>query len=84
MLARDPFPAQRFTEIGQRLEQLAHLAEQCAETFLKVDAQWEASLERARSSAQRLWDYRAVAVGETPVPERLRGAAADGAHKELF
>lgn len=78
LLARDPLPAQRYTEIEKRVEQLAHVAQMCAATFLAVDRQWEATPERANAIAKRIWDYNSAPERVVPVPERLVGAGSDG------
>jgi hypothetical protein len=75
LLARDPLPAQRFTEIDARLQQLAHIAQKCAVTFLTVDAQWEQSAEQANAIARRIWDYACIEVAEISTPSKLKGAA---------
>lgn len=75
LLARDPLPAQRFTEIDARLQQLAHIAQKCAVTFLAVNLEWEKSPERANAIVKRLWDYTAAGATEVPVPPKLTGAA---------
>jgi hypothetical protein len=77
LLARDPLPAQRFTELDTRLEQLAHIAQRCAATFLSVDAQWEASPETAAVIAEQIWNRSAARTPEVAVPEKLRGSARD-------
>ncbi len=79
LLARDPLPAQRYTEIDMRLEQLAHIAQLAAVTFEEVEKQWNADSRKARAVAQRIWDYNTARNREIPVPEKLRGAAGEDA-----
>jgi hypothetical protein len=78
LLARDPLPSQRYTEIEKRVEQLAHVAQMCAVTFLTVDRQWEEGPQHASAVAKRIWDYSSAPERSIPVPEKLAGAGSDG------
>lgn len=78
LLARDPLPSQRYTEIEKRVEQLAHVAHMCAVTFLAVDRLWEETPERASAIARRIWDYGSTSDRPIPVPDRLAGVGSDG------
>lgn len=78
LLARDPLPSQRYTEIEKRIEQLAYVAQLCAATFLIVDQRWEEDPRHAQAIAQRIWDYNSAPERRIPVPEKLVGAASDG------
>jgi hypothetical protein len=65
LLSRDPLPQQRFTELGERFEQLAHLAHSAAEQFESVKDIWERDRNAALTHAADRWDVRSV------VPEPL-------------
>lgn len=62
LLSRDPLAQQRFTQIGERFEQLAHLAHAAAEQFASVESLWQRDPKRAEQLAQQRWDIRAISV----------------------
>jgi hypothetical protein len=62
LLSRDPMAQQRFTALGERFEQLAHLAHAAAAQFDEVAAVWLADEKHAEVLAAKLWDLRSVSV----------------------
>lgn len=62
LLSRDPLAQQRFTAIGERFEQLAHLAQAAARQFNEVAHTWDTDAKNAEQIAAALWDIRSVAV----------------------
>lgn len=62
LLSRDPLAQQRFTVLGERFEQLAHLAQAAARQFDEVADAWECDATSAEEAAARLWDVRSVSV----------------------
>ena len=73
LLARDPLPAQRFTEIDARMRQLMTLSRHIALTWI-LECSNDEPFEALRTTAQREWDTRAVEVPEIQTPKKLSGA----------
>lgn len=77
LLARDPLPQQRFTELAERFEQIAHLACAAARQFETAQIIWKEDEESASAAAAKLWDVRAIAeLKSTRQPKNLIGADA--------
>ena len=73
LLARDPLAQQRFTEIGERFAQIAHLAHAAANQFQAVNQLWIDDPEQAAEAAARRWDIRALALAEMKTPKNKVG-----------
>src|SRR5687767_14409286 len=76
LLARDPLPAQRFTPLAVRLEQLAGLAWQAADIFAKAR-------EQSTKEVETLWNSHATTTTEPSTPPKLDGACTEDAN-DLF
>lgn len=80
LLARDPLGQQRFTALGDRFEQLAHLAHAAAKQFGEVSEAWSADAKRAEELAAKLWDLRSISIEPmTKQPKNL--ISTDDEHK---
>lgn len=79
LLSRDPLAQQRFTEIGERFAQIAHLAHAAAEQFYSVKQLWAADPERAAEAAAKRWDIRAISLDELKTPKNKVGLESDTA-----
>lgn len=77
LLSRDPLPQQRFTELGERFEQLAHLAHAAAEQFESVQKLWTDDPTRATEHAATRWDVRSVVPEPLLKKKNLIGAAEE-------
>lgn len=80
LVARDPLAQQRFTVLGERFEQLAHLAQAAARQFGDVADLWEADARNAEVLAAQLWDLRSTPV--EPVGKQPKNLlSTDDEHK---
>lgn len=80
LLSRDPLAQQRFTAIGHRFEQMAHLAQLAAKQFDAVDDAWRLDPTRAEAAAARVWDLSSVSVEPILKPPKNL-LSTDGEHK---
>jgi len=78
LLARDPLAQQRFTQLSERFEQMAHLAQSAALQFCEVECIWNEDRARAEAEAAHKWNLRAISV--EPIlkqPKKLVGVDGD-------
>lgn len=71
LLSRDPLSQQRFTVLGERFEQLAHLANSAAKQFEDVAEMWAMQGKRAEEIAAALWDLRSISIEPLKQPKNL-------------
>lgn len=79
LLTRDPLAQQRFTEIGERFAQIAHLAHAAAKQFQSASKVWMEDPEGAAEVAARRWDIRALSLEELKAPKNKVGLESDTA-----
>lgn len=80
LLSRDPLAQQRFTVLGERFEQLAHLAHAAAAQFEQVGEAWSRDRANAEALGAKLWDLRSVSV-EPMLKQPKNLISADEEHK---
>jgi hypothetical protein len=80
LLSRDPLAQQRFTALGERFEQLAHLAHAAANQFDEVAGVWDSGTARAEEIAAKLWDLRSVSI-EPILKQPKNLVSTDDEHK---
>jgi hypothetical protein len=75
LLTRDPLPAQRFTEMSVRIEQLARISFVAADTFLAISEEAaQVAGQQFHAKAALSWDARSTAPADVPTPSKLKNS----------